>query len=280
VAAEHDTSRLPPIAFLGAGQMAEAFVRGLLGARLVQAEKVWVSDVRPQRAPELARQLGVHAAPNNLEAVQAAEMVLVSVKPQDVPGLLGEIGADVRADQLVVSIAAGVTLRTLERLLPHHPPVIRVMPNTPALVQAGMAVLAPGTRATDEHEKVALRLFGALGRAIVLPERYLDAVTALSASGPAFLAVVAEALSDAGVRVGLPRDVSHLLAAQTMLGTGRMLTETGMHPALLKEAVTSPGGTSIAGVHAMERGGIRALLMDAIVAATERSAELGRQAGD
>ena len=278
MAAKHETSRLPPIAFLGAGQMAEAFVRGLLGARLLDPASVWVSDVRPERAPELARVLGVQAAPNNLEAVQAADVVLVSVKPQDVPGLLGEVGADVRADQLVVSIAAGVTLHTLERLLPHHPPVIRVMPNTPALVQAGMAVLAPGTRATAEHEAIALRLFGALGRAIVLPERYLDAVTALSASGPAFLAVVAEALSDAGVRVGLPRDVSHLLAAQTMLGTGRMLAETGMHPALLKEAVTSPGGTSIAGVHAMERGGVRALLMDAIVAATERSAELGRQA--
>jgi pyrroline-5-carboxylate reductase len=179
-----------------------------------------------------------------------------------------------------VSIAAGVKIATLERLLPHHPPVIRVMPNTPALVQAGMAVLAPGTRAKPEHEATALRLFGALGRAIVLPERHLDAVTALSGSGPAFLAIVAEALSDAGVRVGLPRDVAHLLAAQTMLGTGRMLADTGMHPALLKEAVTSPGGTSIAGVHAMERGGIRALLMDAVVAATERSAELGRSAGE
>jgi pyrroline-5-carboxylate reductase len=141
-------------------------------------------------------------------------------------------------------------------------------------------VLAPGSRAGQEHEQTALRLFEALGRAIVLPERHLDAVTALSGSGPAFLAVVAEALSDAGVRVGLPRDVAHLLAAQTMLGTGRMLADTGMHPALLKEAVTSPGGTSIAGIHAMERGGIRALIMDAIVAATERSTELGRAAGD
>jgi pyrroline-5-carboxylate reductase len=184
------------------------------------------------------------------------------------------------ADHLVISIAAGVTLNTLERRLPHHPSVIRVMPNTPALVQSGMAVLAPGTRATDNHEATALRLFGALGRAIVLPERHLDAVTALSGSGPAFLAVVAEALSDAGVRVGLPRDVAHLLAAQTMLGTARMLTETGMHPALLKEAVSSPGGTSIAGLHALERGGIRAVIMDAIVAATERSTELGRAAGE
>lgn len=256
--------------------MAEAFVRGLLGAGLVEPAGVWVSDVRPARAPDLARQLGVNAAATNLAAIEAADIVLVCVKPQDVPGLLAEVGADIRATQLVLSIAAGVTIASLERHLPHHPPVIRVMPNTPALVQAGMAVLAPGTRATPEHAATALRLFEALGRAIVLPEKHLDAVTALSASGPAFLAVVAEALSDAGVRVGLPRDVAHLLAAQTMLGTGRMLADTGMHPALLKEAVTSPGGTSIAGLHALERGGIRALLMDAIVAATERSAELGR----
>src|SRR5690242_16015050 len=271
---------LPPIAFLGAGQMAEAFVRGLLRAELLAPGDVWLSDIRAGRAEQLGRDLGVHPAASNLDAVGHAELILLSVKPQDVTGLLDEIGADVRSDQLVMSIAAGVTLSTLERRLPHHPPVIRVMPNTPALVQTGMAVLAPGTNARQEHEATALRLFGALGRAIVLPERHLDAVTALSGSGPAFLAVVAEALSDAGVRVGLPRDVAHLLAAQTMLGTGKMLADTGLHPALLKEAVTSPGGTSIAGVHAMERGGIRALIMDAIVAATERSAELGRAAGE
>jgi pyrroline-5-carboxylate reductase len=274
------TAGLPPIAFLGAGQMAEAFVRGLLRAELLSPADVWVSDIRPARVEQLARDLGVNAASSNLEAVGRAELILVSVKPQDVPGLLDEVGADVPADHLVMSIAAGVTLKTLERRLPHHPPVIRVMPNTPALVQTGMAVLAPGSRADKTHEAIALRLFGALGRAIVLPERHLDAVTALSGSGPAFLAVVAEALSDAGVRVGLPRDVAHLLAAQTMLGTGRMLADTGIHPALLKEAVTSPGGTSIAGLHAMERGGIRALIMDAIVAATERSTELGRTADD
>jgi pyrroline-5-carboxylate reductase len=260
--------------------MAEAFVRGLLRAELLAPRDVWLSDIRPGRAEQLARELEVNPAGSNLEAVTHAELVLLSVKPQDVPGLLDEVGADVRADHLVISIAAGVTLRTLEKRLPHHPPVIRVMPNTPALVQSGMAVLAPGSHARQEHAATALRLFGALGRAIVLPERHLDAVTALSGSGPAFLAVIAEALSDAGVRVGLPRDVAHLLAAQTMLGTGRMLADTGLHPALLKEAVTSPGGTSIAGVHAMERGGIRALIMDAIVAATERSAELGRAAGD
>ena len=271
---------LPSIAFLGAGQMAEAFVRGLLRAELVSAGDVWLSDIRPGRTRQLATDLGVNAADTNLDAVSHADVILLSVKPQDVPGLLDDIGADVRSDHLVISIAAGVTLATLEKRLPHHPPVIRVMPNTPALVQSGMAVLAPGARATEQHVATALRLFAALGRAIVLPERHLDAVTALSGSGPAFLAIVAEALSDAGVRVGLPRDVAHLLAAQTMLGTGRMLADTGLHPALLKEAVASPGGTSIAGIHAMERGGIRALIMDAIVAATERSTELGRAAGE
>jgi pyrroline-5-carboxylate reductase len=269
-------SGLPPIAFLGAGQMAEAFVRGLLRAELVSAREVWVSDIRKSRAEQLAAELSVNAATSNLDAVSHAELILISVKPQDVPSLLDDIGAEVRSDHLVISIAAGVTLSTLEKRLRHHPPVIRVMPNTPALVQTGMAVLAPGARATEQHAATALRLFEALGRAIVLPERHLDAVTALSGSGPAFLAIVAEALSDAGVRVGLPRDVAHLLAAQTMLGTGRMLADTGLHPALLKEAVASPGGTSIAGIHAMERGGIRALIMDAIVAATERSTELGR----
>lgn len=256
--------------------MAEAFIRGLLRAGLVIPTQVWVSDIRPGRATQLADLLGVQPAENNLAVVKSAEVLLVSVKPQDVPALLDEVGADARADQLVISIAAGVTLAVLEKRLPHHPPVIRVMPNTPALVQEGMAVLAPGSRAGQPHLDLALRLFNALGRAITLPEKHLDAVTALSGSGPAYLAVVAEALADAGVRVGLPRDVAHLLAAQTMLGVGRMLAETGMHPALLKESVTSPGGTSIAGVHVMESGGIRALLMDAVVAAADRSAELGR----
>lgn len=275
-----DPERLRSIAFLGAGQMAEAFVRGLLAAGLVDPGSVWISDVRPARLEQLASTLGVQPAASNLEAVRKAEIAFLSVKPQDVPVLLDEIGADVQAEQLVISIAAGVKLSTLQRRLPHHPPVVRVMPNAPALVGAGMAVLAPGAGVTERHLETALRIFNAVGRAVVLPEKHLDAVTALSGSGPGFLAVVAEALSDAGVRVGLPRDVAHLLAAQTMLGTGRMLLDTGLHPALLKESVASPGGTTIAGIHAMERGGVRALLMDAVVEAARRSAELGRAADD
>ena len=270
---------LPSIAFLGCGQMAEAFVRGLLRAGLLRSAAIAVSDIRPGRAQAIAGELEVRAAESNLDAVVGgAEIVFVSVKPQDVPALLDEVGADVRADQLVVSIAAGVTIAALERRLPHHPPVVRVMPNAPALVQAGMAVLAPGTRATEHHTELALQIFNAVGRAVVLPEKHLDAVTALSGSGPGFLAVVAEALADAGVRVGLPRDVAHLLAAQTMLGTGRMLADAAIHPALLKESVASPGGTTIAGLQALERGGLRALLMDAVVAAAERSNALGRAA--
>jgi pyrroline-5-carboxylate reductase len=274
-------SALPEsIAFLGAGQMAEAFLRGLLRAEMLAPESLWVSDVRSGRALQLAEELGVSAAESNREAVSQAAVVLLTVKPQDVPKLLDEIGADIQADQLVISIAAGVTLRTLERRLPHHPPVIRVMPNAPALVQESMSVLAPGTNATPEHQATALRLFEALGRAVVLPEKHLDAVTALSGSGPGYVAVIAEALADAGVRVGLPRDVAHLLATQTILGTGKLLADSGMHPALLKEAVASPGGTTIAGLQAMEQGGIRALLMNAVVAATERANELGRVADD
>jgi pyrroline-5-carboxylate reductase len=261
--------------------MAEAVVRGLVRAELLLPAAVTVSDVRPARSRQLADELGVRAAESNVAAVTGgAAIVFIAVKPQDVPTLLDEVGADIGADQLVISIAAGVTLAALERRLPHHPPLVRVMPNAPALVQAGMAVLAPGARATAAHQELALRIFNAVGRAVVLPEKHLDAVTALSGSGPAFLAVVAESLADAGVRVGLPRDVAHLLAAQTMLGTGRMLADTAMHPAVLKENVASPGGTSIAGLHALERGGLRALLMDAVVAATERSAELGRAAAD
>lgn len=256
--------------------MAEAFLRGLLVAGLIDARRVWVSDIRPARTAQLARELGVYPARSNVEAVQAVEVVFLSVKPQDVPALLDEIGASIRADQLVISIAAGVRLATLERRLAHHPAVIRVMPNTSALVQAGMAVLALGEGVTSEQESMALRIFNAVGRGLVLPEEQLDAVTALSGSGPGFLALIAEALGDAGVHVGLQRDVAELLVAQTLLGTGRLLVEADIRPARLKEQVASPGGTTVAGLATLEAGGLRELLRDAVVAATRRSIELGQ----
>ena len=168
-------------------------------------------------------------------------------------------------------------LARIESAIPGATPVIRVMPNTPALVRAGMAVLALGTPAGRRDEELVLRIFNAVGKAVTLPERALDAVTALSGSGPAFISMVVEALIDGGVRVGLPRDVATTLAVQTTLGTAEMLAQTGEHPARMKDMVTSPGGTAIAGVHALERGGLRLALIDAIVAATERSRELGKQ---
>lgn len=257
--------------------MAEAIARGLIAAQVLAPSAIVVSDVRPDRLSALQQELGVSPAASNVDATRGADVVIVSVKPQDVRGLLAEIQSTLTPQHLVISIAAGITLAFLQEALPLAA-VVRVMPNTPALVQAGMAVLSPGTAVTADQQAVALRIFAAVGRAIVLPESYLDAVTALSGSGPGFLAVVADALADAGVRCGLPRDVALLLTAQTMLGTGQLLVERTMHPAALKDAVTSPGGTTSAGLHALERGAIRATLIDAVVAAAERSAELGRAA--
>jgi len=250
-------------------------MRGILASGLLAPEQMVASDIRAGRLEYVARELGVPVSADNKQAVGQGGVVYLSVKPQDIDGLLKEVAPFLRPDHLVVSIAAGVPLARIGGELLGRQAVIRVMPNTPCLVRQGMAVLAAGTYATPEHLAMVETIFRAVGRAIVLPESYMDAVTALSGSGPAFVAMIVEALGDAGVRVGLPRDVAHLLATQTMLGTAHMLVETGEHPARLKEMVTSPGGTAIAGVHALERGGLRAAIMDAIVAATNRSRALG-----
>lgn len=266
----------PRLAFLGAGQMAEAIIRGVVDARLIAPDRVVATDVRPARLEHLQQSLGIRAEASNPAAVALGEIVFLTVKPQDLPGLLGQIGPLIGPDRLVVSIAAGVPIATIGAAIGEPAPVIRVMPNTPCLVRAGMAVLALGPHADASHEALVLRIFNAVGRAITLPESTLDAVTALSGSGPAFVSVVVEALIDGGVRAGLPRDVATTLAVQTALGTTQMLAQTGAHPAAMKDMVTSPGGTAIAGVHALERAGLRAALIDAVIAATERSRELGR----
>lgn len=272
------SATLPPVAFLGAGQMAEAILRGLLDAHLVTPDAVWVTNRDQAKADKLAYHLSVQVAPGNREAVRGpAELVLLCMKPLDVPSVLDEIARDLRPNQLVVSIVAGLTLATLERQLPELR-VIRAMPNTPALVRNGMTVISGGSRATGQDEALVLQLFGAVGRALPLPEKYLDAVTALSASGPAFLSVVAEALTDAGVRLGLSRAIALQLVAQTVLGTGALLQREGAHPALLKDAVASPGGTTMAGLHAMERAGVRGGLMDAVIAAADHATVLGESA--
>jgi pyrroline-5-carboxylate reductase len=265
----------PPVVFLGAGQMAEALIRGTLGAGLVEPHQILATDIRPERLEYLRRELGIRTESDNCRGLPFGRLIVIAVKPQDAGKLLAEITPAMTPGQTLVSIAAGVTLKQLEALPPPRP-VVRVMPNTPALVGAGMAAVALGTHASPEDGELVRQLMSAVGQAVMLPEYLLDAVTALSASGPAFVALFVEGLIDAGVRVGLPRDVATTLTLQTVLGTTQMMQATNRHPALMKEMVTSPGGTTIAGLHALERGGLRAALMDAIVAATERSRELGQ----
>lgn len=271
-------TELPSIVFLGGGQIAEAIIGGVLDAKLVRPDRITATDIRPDRLEALSRSLGIHTSLSNRDAAPHGEIVFLTVKPQDVPKLMQEVGPLLGAEQLVVSVAAGVPIRVIQRALPAPTPVIRVMPNTPALVRAGMAVLALGEHAGPRDEELVSRIFNAVGRAVTLPESYLDAVTGLSGSGPGFVALFIEALVEGGVRVGLARDVATTLAVQTTLGTAQMLIETSRHPAALREMVTSPGGTTAAGIHALEHGGFRGLVMDAIVAATERSRELGREA--
>jgi pyrroline-5-carboxylate reductase len=264
------------LVFLGGGQMAEAIARGVIGAGLLPADRIAASEVRADRRVYLEGKVGIRAVASNVEAVGLGDVIVLALKPQDIASVLQEIGGHVREDQLVVSIAAGVPLSKIE---PHFGaksvPVIRVMPNTPCLVGAGMAAIAAGKHATKEHVDRVLGIFNATGRAVSVYEKDLDAVTGLSGSGPGYVAVIVEALIDGGVRAGLARDVATTLAIQTVLGSAQMLLQTGTHPAVLKDMVTSPGGTTIAGIHAMERAGLRSALIDGVVAATDRSRELG-----
>jgi pyrroline-5-carboxylate reductase len=271
-------AELPRIAFLGAGQMAEAVLRGLLRAEAAPPHRLYASDIRRDRLDYIATELGIQACDNNREALRQADVAVIAVKPQDAPELLADMQHAVHAEHLIISVAAGVKLTTIEAAMPTTVPVIRVMPNTPAFVSEGMAVLARGHHATAEHEQVARRIFEPVGRVLILPESKMDAVTALSGSGPGFVALIIEGLADGGVAAGLPRDVALLLAAQTVLGTARLMLERDLHPGVLKDMVASPGGTTIAGLAALERAGVRGALIDAVLAATRRSEELGRLA--
>jgi pyrroline-5-carboxylate reductase len=266
---------VPRIGFLGAGKMATALARGWLSAGLIRDDGAVASDPLSQARDSFRAETGLRTLESNSEVVAASDLLVLAVKPQSMPSLLAEIRPIVTSRHLVVSIAAGVTLRQLAEGLGPDRRVVRVMPNTPCLVGASASGYAPGASATPEDLGIVDRLLNAVGRAFRLPEHLLDAVTGLSGSGPAFVYVIIEALSDGGVRVGLPRNVATALAAQTVYGAAKMVLETGSHPAVLKDMVTSPGGTTIAGLHALERGALRATLMDAVEDATRRSTELG-----
>lgn len=260
------------IGVLGAGVMGETLFSGLLKSGVDVADIV-VTDRREYRQAELAEKYGVRVV-SNPEAAELADTLLIVVKPQDVPELLAEITDAVRPGTLVVSLCAGITTEILEAGLPDGTPVVRVMPNTPALVSEGMAALSAGRHTGPEQMQTAVGLLEAVGKAVVVPERYQDAVTALSGTGPAYLFYVVEAMIDGGVLLGLPRDIATELAVQTMLGSAKLLRETGEHPTKLREQVTSPGGTTAAAVRQLEDHRVRAAFVTAIEAARDRSREM------
>jgi pyrroline-5-carboxylate reductase len=263
------------IGFIGAGQMARALGRGFTSSGLVSAVKIVACDPVPEAGKAFAAEVaGAKLAASNVDVARQADVVFLAVKPQSMAAVLGELAGKV-GDKLVVSIAAGVTLaRLCEGLKSQR--VIRVMPNTPALVGQGASAYALGSGATADDGQLVGQLLGAVGKAFAVEEKLLDAVTGLSGSGPAFVYVIIEALSDGGVRMGLPRDVAAALAAQTVLGSAQMVLTTGEHPAVLKDKVASPGGTTIAGLQALEQHGLRSALIAAVEAATRRSQELGK----
>ena len=262
--------------FLGAGQMATALATGWIRAGLLDPARTLATDPLPAARGRFEQLTQAKTLTSIAEVAAAADVVVLAVKPQVLAGVLAELRPQLKPRHLVISIVAGVPLATLSENLGSGTRLVRVMPNTPCLVGASAAGYAVGGAATSTDAAFAGRLFGAVGKAFALPEYLIDAVTGLSGSGPAFVYVLIEALADGGVRAGLPRDVAQTLAAQTVLGAAKMVLETGQHPAALKDAVASPGGTTIAGLYALERAGFRAGLIEAVVAATERARELGK----
>lgn len=265
------------LAFLGTGNMAEALIKGLLRSGTATREQIIATARRANRLEQLKATYGVRVLGDNLEAAREADVIVLAVKPQVMDKLLVQIAPVVDKTKLVISVAAGVPIAAIERRLGDGARIVRSMPNTPALVGAGACAVAPGEHATEEDLITARSLFDAVGITTVVEESLLDAVTGLSGSGPAYVFLMIEALSDAGVKVGLPRYTALQLAAQTVLGSAKLLIETKEHPGHLKDQVTSPGGTAIAGLHTLEAGGLRTTLINAVEAATRRAKELGDQ---
>jgi pyrroline-5-carboxylate reductase len=265
------------IGFIGGGNMAAALIRGLLHSETMAADQIRASDVKAERLTELRGKYGIQTSTDNDEIVRWADVIVIAVKPQIVDRILAPIAAAMSPGDLVISIAAGVPIEAFESRLAKDSRVIRAMPNTAAMALAAATAIAPGTHATEGDVATAKALFEAVGRCVVLDESLLDAVTGLSGSGPAYVMLMIEALADGGVKVGLGRDTALLLAAQTVYGAAKLQLETGEHPGRLKDMVTSPGGTAIAGLHTLESGGLRRTLMDAVEQATKRSVELGEQ---
>jgi pyrroline-5-carboxylate reductase len=262
------------VAILGCGKIGESLLGGLLSSGWREPGEVVATVRREERLGELRGHYGIDVLRSNSEAVAGAGLVVVAVKPQDIEALLGEIGPIVQPDQTILSCAAAITTAAIESHLGADVPVVRAMPNAPAVVHEGIAGICGGRHAGEEHLALAEECLSHLGGVVQVPERYMDAVTAVSGSGPAYFALIAEGMIEAGLLLGLSREITTRLVVQTMLGTAKLLRDEHIHPVELREAVTSPGGTTIRAIRELERAGVRAALLNAIQAAMERSKEL------
>ena len=262
------------VAILGTGKMGGILLQAFLKNNLVAPDQLFATVHHAERAQALSAQFGIEVTTDNLAAAQQADVILLGVKPIQVPGLIATIRPSLSPEKVVLSIAASATTRSIEEAAGCDIGVIRAMPNTPAMLAAGITALCSGRFASAEQMAMAQKIFSTVGRTVVVDEKHMDAVTGLSGSGPAFLYIIIEALAEAGVNVGLPRDIATLLAAQTTLGSARMVLETGYHPALLKDAVTTPAGCTVDGILELEEGGLRVTLIKAVKRATQRAKEL------
>jgi len=262
------------VAVLGTGKMGGILLQAFLKNNLVSPDQIFATVHHPERALALSAQYGVEVTTDNLAAARQADVILLGVKPIQVPGVMEQIKPALTTEKLVLSFAASVKTRSIEDGAGCELGVIRAMPNTPAMLAAGVTALCGGRFVSTEQMAIAQRIFQTVGRTVVVDEKHMDAVTGLSGSGPAFLYIIIEALAEAGVNVGLPRDIATLLAAQTTLGAARMVLETGYHPALLKDAVTTPAGCTVDGILELEEGGLRVTLIKAVKRATQRAKEL------
>ena len=264
------------IGFIGTGKMGEALIKGILHASLVPPGNIYASDMDIAKLQLLEKEHKIKICKDNCAAVIDSDILIIAVKPQIVPAVLSEIKNSIK-NQLVISIAAGVTIETFEKNLPRGTKVVRVMPNISATVMEAASAISPGSAVSHDDTAIAGKIFNAIGRTVILPENLMDAVTGLSGSGPAYIFMIIEALADGGVHEGLDRNTAKLLAAQTVLGAARMVLDGGSHTGELKDMVTSPGGTTIRGLRVMEEQGVRIAMMNAVIAACERSRELGKK---
>lgn len=262
------------VAVLGTGKMGGILLQAFLKNNLLHPEQIVATVAHPERAVALSTQYSVEVSTDNLEAARDADVILLGVKPMQVPALVQEIRPALTKDKLLLSFAASVKTSAIEEAASLEVAVIRAMPNTPAMLAAGITALCGGRYVSEAQLAIAQRIFGTVGRTVIVDEKHMDAVTGLSGSGPAFIYIIIEALAEAGVNVGLPRDIATQLAAQTTYGSARMVLETGYHPALLKDAVTTPAGCTVDGILELEEGGLRVTLIKAVKRATQRAREL------